>query len=1076
MIAIFDKETKTKKTSMGVIKNEGIFFSKKLSDKEYFVRNLKTSSKELIDIFEDGELVSSTFIAYKVGGRHDIYSYGDFSMYLEYLNYLNKIKSTSLNKETISEEILTPHGIRRKVVKEDILKGEFHELILVDKQVVSIKIKSPEHYLELDKPVFNAKEKIEKHKLLKYENKSIYVNKSAVLRSANIRSLTEISLEKDLTWLKGKDYRIIDTIEEVTELADEMMALNVPIAFDTETTGLVINDLPTTHPRRDDVVGLVFSWKDNQGIYIPFGHLQFSNVDKLETLKILKPVLETKHLVTHFGVFDWKVMFTYGIDINICDDTYILQYLIDVQQAKSIKKLKVLSKNLLGIDQIELEDFFPKKGRKRADINFGLLPYEAVKAYGPADGDLTRSIYKILRPKLEKSMYFIYGVELALMKKIARTEYHGISIDLQLLDKFDEKFKDEREELKKKIYDMVGFEFAISSPQQLGDVLFNKLGYPVLGFTKSNKPSTGMKVLKLLSKIKDDKGNVMYPVAKLIKDYRETDKVITAFTTKIKKDNIDGKLYPRYNQAGAESGRIAGYQPNLQQMDKDIRELFIPAEGYYMLDVDYSQVEYRVMAALAREFDVIEQFKDPDSDYHEMMASRMFNVPMDDVTSELRNDGKTLNFGVSFGMGDYSLAQNLFGNTEPASIRKAEQKRLEYFDSVPNIRDMFTNVKDLAELNGYVDTYFHRRRYIPNIHSTERKLKEEARRKAGNTRIQGTAADILKIAYNRLGEKILKKNLDIFIIGSIHDELLLMVSNKLNPWQVVRLIRETMELDIPGFPPLYTGCSVCRTWKDGKYDQFEIPIRLTDIKIREVNEGMHTEPVDNVFEHVNHEIREYTANLVKVYLENDLGLVFNDKINSSIVAGKIKKHNIRKAVKKYFKDSLLDILKYIYGEDRVYQDEVEATIKADMYDDESDLMVEILEEHDEILDDEIEGFGEEKVYIDEVALRRLKNKVEELEIKPKELIKTAQDQYRTESNVFFFSGKCIIKVDGIKKQNLNILKKYLSDNGKPSGYEVQLDFQGELINTPYIVTSIDRDYIDSLIFDSKTCMPQDKIG
>ena len=476
-------------------------------------------------------------------------------------------------------------------------------------------------------------------------------------------------------------------------------------------------------------------------------------------------------------------------------------------------------------------------------------------------------------------------------------------------------------------------------------------------------------------------------------------------------------------------------------MSKEIRDLIVPRPGYYMIDIDYSQVEYRVMAALAGELDVIEDFKDPFADFHELMASRMFNVPLDEVTGIQRRDGKTLNFGVSFGMGDYSLAQNLFKDTSPESVEKAAKKRHEYFSGVPCIRDMFINIKDFAELNGYVETYFFRRRYLPDIQSKNFRIKENERRKAGNTRVQGTAADIMKIAFCRLAKLIKVKGFDIKIVGTIHDELLLEVNNKINPWQVVKMAREAMELVIPRFPPLYTGITVCRDWSDGKVDCLEIPIPLADIRINEVDKGMLNESVANPFYYVVDDIKWFCKEFIRGYIYNYMESIGEDKDAGNTTLEMAKRatgsHKAIKILKKY--ESILIeidgrpgeevtgkgleiIMQELFG-DRLVESNIEDgnnfdNIKVIDAEIDEDSLREIYAVDEEYLDEDIDGFGEERVIINDIALSRLKNKVEELELIPDKTVASAESAYRNSSNIKIINNVCYININGISKINL----------------------------------------------------------
>lgn len=286
------------------------------------------------------------------------------------------------------------------------------------------------------------------------------------------------------------------------------------------------------------------------------------------------------------------------------------------------------------------------------------------------------------------------------------------------------------------------------------------------------------------------------------------------------KEHVDGWIFPHFNQAGTDSGRIAGYEPNLQQVSKKIRDIFIAdSDEFYIFDADYSQIELRVMAGMAGDDFMIKAFSDPDNDIHVAKAALLHGIPEDKVDKEMRTQSKKLNFGIPYGMGPVTLAHEIFGKVTQETIAKAKYLYDKYFETSPKLKDLFTQLKDYASLTGYSVTKFGRRRYIPDLKSPDKKKRESGLRKAGNTPIQGTAADILKMAYVRLATKLRElypsedfRNPKVRIAGSVHDEVLLIVHKSINPWVLIKLARECMELKIDGFPPIFIGMHVCNTW------------------------------------------------------------------------------------------------------------------------------------------------------------------------------------------------------------------------------------------------------------------------
>ena len=460
--------------SLGTIISKGSFKSEKFPNREFSIEAIKSSTKELVEFFLDNELVVSVFIDYKLVGSPEVYAYGDFTVYTEYSSVINNAKFENLDKENLLKEELTDMGLHKEIEKYSSDRSIYVKLGFMEKEIINTEITTDTDEINLDCVQFVKSKKIAMRKDLEYISKTEFFRKSTVSKISNLRSLTEISLDKNLDWLRDKNYSIVSDMDEVRKIAEFLSNFKGPIAFDTETTGLKIYNLAEEHPMRDKLVGLIFAWEENQGVYIPVRHVLFDNALETEVIELFRDVLEKGHIVTHYGIFDSKVMKFYGIDLNITDDTYLLQYLINVREAKKTKKLKELVERLLGIQQLELTDFFPKKGRRKVEIDFSYLPYDAVKAYGPADGDFTLSLYNILRPQLLSSMEFIYGVEINLMRELANTEYEGIAIDMERLMRYDTSFKERKEELKLKIWEMAGEEFEIESNPKLANILYNK--------------------------------------------------------------------------------------------------------------------------------------------------------------------------------------------------------------------------------------------------------------------------------------------------------------------------------------------------------------------------------------------------------------------------------------------------------------------------------------------------------------------------------------------------------------------------------------------------------------------------
>lgn len=861
----------------------------------YRVETLSQSTKDMFNFYlqkEDGNelLMCSVYTRYmsrakgvKKAGDIVREVYGDFQIYSDYesIRYRAVNKAKKDFKDSRNMKLVDPDLNRFVDVIEKRGEMFYHKLVYFEGQVVEEIVQNKNESggmiesLSMKMVEEGRKVQVRKIKDIDYVVR-ISDQKTKDLGLINIQSLDYISMQKDIAWMHERKYKIVDDEEKLREYVDLIKRTKTVIGFDTETTGLNINRFDFDHPSRDNLVGFCISVEDMEGIYIPIRQLKFNNIEEQVVIDLLQPYFDEKgedpkNLVTHYGSFDWKVMYGYGWNLHITDDTYILQYLLDVNAQKG---LSTMAEGILGLEMIDLKDFFPgARGGSKSDIQFSMLPYESVRHYGPVDSDVTRELYYKLRPLLPNDMKFIYGVEIDLMKRLGKSEYYGIKIDIQKTMELAEEAREDKDILEQEIYELAGEEFNINSGDQLERILFDKMRYPSHGTTATGKRSTGKDVLKILSKDKDKEGNLLYPLASKISNYKKVEKLLNSFLEKILRENVDGYLFPHYNQAGTKSGRISGNNPNLQQTSGAIRELFIPdSDDYYFLIVDYSQVEYRVMAGLSDEYEVIDYFSNnPEADYHVLMYARMTGKNPEEVTSSERSEGKTLNFGISYGMSPPSLALSLYGSNTKEQTKDAEDKIRDYFDSVPNIRDYLVGIKDGAQLRGYVKTLFNRKRIIPEFEKEDPEYYEieRGKRKAGNTVVQGTAADIMKFAHVRVENSLEKDGYDARAIASIHDELVLLVNKKHNPWEMIDLVRRSMEIDLSNynFPPLYIGANVGDTWGDGGKDNYEAPVLLMNRRREELAKGMHKEPMENPADEMASELLLFALEQVRVEIE-----------------------------------------------------------------------------------------------------------------------------------------------------------------------------------------------------------------
>lgn len=639
--------------------------------------------------------------------------------------------------------------------------------------------------------------------------------------------------DKEFKWLLGKDYRIV-TDETLEEVCKYIMNWDGFVYYDTETTGLKINFMSRTG-QADQLVGVVLSVKYGESFYFPLQMKKIKNLcggDHFYVMEhYLRPILEGKQLVAHNMSYDWKVAYIYGINANIIHDTMAILHLTLGAEIKDYKVgLKENAKLLLGRDSLELSDLIIDDSWGENDIKFWDLPEDLVRLYACADTDNTNGLlgYAMQNDLLGKyGANKVYEIEIAFSFAVAYQEFYGHRIDINNLDKMrDEIGKGQAKEMEEMVK-IIGHEFNPSSPKQLLTIMYGELGIPEQISRKTGRPTTDKETLKMLAELTDAEDNVMYPFVVHLQKYREYEgvrKIIDKFPEHVTQD---GYVFSSVMQYGTTTGRVSINKPNYQSYNDPIKKNVIPRPGFWMFDTDYSSVEYRVLGNMVGNKKIMENFKDPDFDYHAYQAAHMYNVPYSAVTKKLRKAAKGINFGLPYGMGDESLGVRVFGEASPENTRKAAGLRAAYFKGQEDIRDWFEFHRDKGVNKGYTETYFGRRRYYRRSDFSVNAI----RRQAGNQVIQGTAADIYKTAVGRVFKRICREGWlgQVMFTGFIHDELLGEVSNDINPGVWLKALREEFEVKITnedGSPwsPLYMGFGYGMSWYEAK--SVELPIKL----------------------------------------------------------------------------------------------------------------------------------------------------------------------------------------------------------------------------------------------------------
>ena len=560
-------------------------------------------------------------------------------------------------------------------------------------------------------------------------------------------------------FLNKKNYTLVTNFKDLESWVEKIINKKF-FCIDTETDSLNFMDA--------NLVGISIAIDMGDAIYIPLQHtdLSFSQLSIQETLSLLKPILEDASInkIGQNIKFDTHIFKNYGIDLNgISDDTMLMSYVIESHQSHGMDKL---SKKYLGHDCISYESMV---GKGVNQITFDQVDINNAKNYAAEDADVTLQLFNHLKKLLqeEEKLPFIYNeIEIPAMKALIDIERNGVLIDEKILHQQSHAIGEKLIQLEKKAFDLAGQPFNLSSPKQLQEILFEKLGIKPIKKTPKGAPSTGEEVLQELAE--------NYPLPKIILEHRGLAKLKSTYTDKLPRmiNTRTGRVHTSYNQAVAITGRLASSDPNLQNIPirtedgRRVREAFVANTNNKILSADYSQIELRIMAHLSGDEGLIAAFRN-NEDIHKATASDIFSCGLQDVTQEQRRYAKVINFGLIYGMGVYGLAKNL--NIE----RSAAQSYIEkYFSKYPKVRNYMEDAKSFAKQYGYVETLFGRRLWTPEINGSNGMRRAAAERAAINGPMQGTAADLIKLAMIKIHDWILQnKNLKGLMIMQVHDEL-----------------------------------------------------------------------------------------------------------------------------------------------------------------------------------------------------------------------------------------------------------------------------------------------------------------
>ncbi|WP_394747362.1 DNA polymerase I [Spongiimicrobium salis] len=549
------------------------------------------------------------------------------------------------------------------------------------------------------------------------------------------------------------------------------------VCFDTETTGL--------DPLSAELVGIAFSWEATKGFYVPIPE----NRDEAQQIvEMLRPFFETEHIekIGQNLKYDIKVLHKYNITVNgPFFDTMLAHYLINPDMRHN---MDVLSETYLNYTPISITTLIGKKGKNQ--LSMRQVPLEQQTEYAVEDADITFQLAEHFRPELAeaKTDGLFADIEIPLLRVLGDMELEGINLDKEFLASLSEELTNDIASLEAKIYEAAGVTFNIGSPKQLGEILFDKLKLvDKPKKTKTGQYSTAEDVLSYLAKD--------HPIIQNVLDYRGLSKLKSTYVDALPEQihQETGRVHTDYMQTVAATGRLSSNNPNLQNIPirtergRQVRKAFVPRnEDYILLAADYSQIELRIIAALSEETTMIEAFKNGE-DIHASTAARVFNVPLEEVTREQRSNAKTVNFGIIYGV-------SAFGLSNQTDLSRSEAKELidTYYKTYPKLRNYMSEQVDFARDNGYVQTILGRRRYLKNINGSNAIVRGAAERNAVNAPIQGSAADIIKIAMINIHGKLNKGNYKTKMLLQVHDELVFDVY-KPELEEIKALIKSEME-------------------------------------------------------------------------------------------------------------------------------------------------------------------------------------------------------------------------------------------------------------------------------------------
>ncbi len=769
------------------------------ASKEGFKVYIVSSDKDLFQLVNDNVFILDPKKDYKVYDSKGIEEFFGVSP--------DKVADVLALMGDSSDNIPGAKGIGEKTAKKLIkefgtIERLYHNLYLVKGKMREKLEKSRENVFLSKKLVLLDKDRelnlnIEDFKVEKPDFEKLY----EIFKELKFNSLIK---ELNLSGKEGKkavkkDYFLIDTVDKLKDFVKILQKQSF-FAFDTETC-----DLDTVSPK---LAGISFSFEKDKGYYVAIISENTEILPKETVIFMLKPVFENPEIKKcgHNLKYDYQVLKGHGIEVKgIEDDSMLLSYLLNSNLRQH--NLDDAAEEYLDYQTVKYGELTENK-----KVSICSLPAEKVFKYASEDSDIAFQLCDILKPKVKKlNMEKLYrDIEIPLIKILAEMELNGVLIDRDFLQKLSTEFEERLKHLEREIFEEAGCEFNINSPKQMGEVLFEKLKLPVLKKTKKTKSySTSHEILEQLA---ND-----FRIAKLIVEYRKFGKLKSTYIDALPKliHPQTGRIHTSYNQTVTATGRLSSSNPNLQNIParteegRLIRKAFVVPENCLLLSADYSQIELRVLAHLSGDKTLIEAFK-KGADIHRQTASHLFGVPEDKVGEDIRAKAKAINFGIIYGKKEYSLSQEL-------GITPKEAKAFieSYFEKMPSVKEFIEKTIEKAKEKGYVKTLFGRIRYVPEFKSNNFNVRQHGERIAINTVIQGTAADIIKIAMINVYKRLRKELSETKMIMQVHDELVFEIPEKMKK-EASEIIKYEMEQAASLNVPLTVNIAFGKNWAEAK--------------------------------------------------------------------------------------------------------------------------------------------------------------------------------------------------------------------------------------------------------------------